>query len=185
VHAIGRRPSRVHDLADAVTTGGVTPSEVLVVGSVRVLTVDDHATFRQAATALIAATDGFVAVGEAPTGQEGVIAAERLAPDLVLLDVGLPDIDGYEAARRIAAVRPDAMIVLVSAGVEALGGDPAARCGASAFVPKESLRPTLLRELWTRHRGAAALADETADAAAHSPAIDTAATRAARTAPHP
>jgi DNA-binding NarL/FixJ family response regulator len=125
------------------------------VGAVRVLTVDDHATFRQAATAVIAATDGFEAVGVARTGQEAVIAAERLAPDLILMDVGLPDIDGYEAARRIAQLRPAAMIVLVSVGDEALG-NPTARCGATAFVHKEDLRPALLLDLWTKHRLATA-----------------------------
>ena len=123
-------------------------------GAVRVLTVDDHATFRQAATALIAATDGFEAVGVARTGQEAVVAAERLAPDLILMDVGLPDIDGYEAARRIARFRPAAMILLVSVADEAVG-DPTARCGAAAFVRKEDLRPALLRDLWAKHRLAA------------------------------
>jgi DNA-binding NarL/FixJ family response regulator len=121
------------------------------VGAVRVLTVDDHATFRQAAAALIAATDGFEAVGVARTGQEAVVAAERLAPDLILMDIGLPDIDGYEAARRIARSRPAAMIVLISVGDDKLVGDPAARCGAAAFVHKEDLRPALLRDLWAKH----------------------------------
>jgi len=120
------------------------------VGAVRVLTVDDHATFRQAAAALIAATDGFEAVGVARTGQEAVVAAERLAPDLILMDIGLPDIDGYEAARRIARSRPAAMILLVSVGDEGIG-DPRARCGAAAFVHKEDLRPALLRDLWAKH----------------------------------
>jgi DNA-binding NarL/FixJ family response regulator len=125
------------------------------VGSVRVLTVDDHATFREAARALVAATEGFEAVGEAATGEEGVLAARRLHPDLVLMDVHLPDIDGYEAARRIAPLQPGTVIVLVSAD-DALFGDPTSICGASAFVRKEELRPTLLRELWDRHRVEAA-----------------------------
>jgi DNA-binding NarL/FixJ family response regulator len=126
------------------------------VGAVRVLTVDDHATFRQAATALIAATDGFEAVGVARTGEEAVVAAERLAPDLILMDVGLPDIDGYEAARRIARFRPAAMIVLISVGDDKLVGDPTVRCGAAAFVHKEDLRPALLRDLWAKHQVTAA-----------------------------
>ncbi len=120
-------------------------------GSVRVLTVDDHGTFREAARALIAATDGFEAVGEATTGEEGVLAARRLHPDLVLMDVRLPDIDGYEAARRIAPLQPEILIVLVSAADDALVGDPGEMCGASAFVRKEDLRPTLLRALWDQH----------------------------------
>jgi two-component system, NarL family, invasion response regulator UvrY len=122
------------------------------VDSVRVLTVDDHAAFREAARALISATDGFESVGEVATGEEGVAAARRLQPDLVLMDVHLPDIDGYEAARRIEPVDPGAVIVLVSAADDALQGDIPARCGASAFVRKEDLRPTLIQQLWARHR---------------------------------
>jgi DNA-binding NarL/FixJ family response regulator len=125
------------------------------VDSVRVLTVDDHATFREAARALVAATAGFETVGEASTGEEGVAAAVRLNPDVVLLDVRLPDMDGYEAARRIARL-PAVVIFLLSTADEALIGDTAARCGASAFVRKQDLRPHVLRELWARHGGRAA-----------------------------
>jgi DNA-binding NarL/FixJ family response regulator len=120
------------------------------VGSVRVLTVDDHATFREAARALVAAT-GFETVGEASTGEEGVAAAFRLRPDVVLLDVRLPDIDGYETARRIAPHLPAVLICLVSTAEEARRGDSVERCGATAFVMKENLRPSLLRELWATH----------------------------------
>ena len=119
-------------------------------GSVRVLTVDDHATFRDAARALIVAT-GFEVAGEAASGEEGVAAAARLHPDLVLMDVRLPDIDGCEATRRIIPLRPEAVVVLVSATEEGVPGDLAARCGAAAFVCKEQLRPSLLRELWDSH----------------------------------
>jgi DNA-binding NarL/FixJ family response regulator len=121
------------------------------VGSVRVLTVDDHAAFRAAAHALVNATTGFEIVGEATTGEEGVAAAFRLRPDVVLLDVRLPDIDGYEAARRIAPHLPAVVICLVSTAEEAAHGDPTERCGAAAFVRKEDLRPSLLRELWETH----------------------------------
>jgi DNA-binding NarL/FixJ family response regulator len=120
------------------------------VGSVRVLTVDDHATFREAARALVAATDGFDTVGEAATGEEGVAAAFRLRPDVVLLDVRLPDIDGYEAARRIAPFLPAVVICLVSTD-DGLEGDSTARCGATAFVRKQDLAPALLKELWKTH----------------------------------
>ncbi len=128
-------------------------------GSIRVLTVDDHATFRTAARAVIGATEGFEVAGEAASGEEGVAAAARLHPDLVLMDVRLPDIDGYEAARRIAPLRPEAVVVLVSATDEALHGDAEARCGAAAFVRKEQLCPTLLRDLWQRHGRAGTAAD--------------------------
>jgi DNA-binding NarL/FixJ family response regulator len=117
---------------------------------VRVLTVDDHATFREAARALVAATDGFETVGEATTGEDGVAAAFHLRPDVVLLDVRLPDIDGYEAARRIAPFLPAVVICLVSTD-EALEGDQTAHCGATAFIRKEDLAPGLLKELWATH----------------------------------
>jgi DNA-binding NarL/FixJ family response regulator len=121
------------------------------VGSVRVLTVDDHATFRDAARALVAATMGFEIVGEATTGEEGVAAAFRLHPDVVLLDVRLPDIDGYEAARRIAPHMPAVVICLLSTADEALQGDPTERCGATVYIRKQDLRPGLLEELWANH----------------------------------
>jgi DNA-binding NarL/FixJ family response regulator len=122
------------------------------VGSVRVLTVDDHAAFRAAARALVAATAGFEHVGEATTAEDGIAAAIRLRPDLVLLDVMLPGMDGFEAARRMALALPDTVICLVSAADGAAQGDVAARCGATAFVSKQDLRPGLLESIWTRRR---------------------------------
>lgn len=121
------------------------------VGSVRVLTVDDHAIFRDAARALVAATSGFETVGEATSGEEGVAAAVRLKPDLVILDVTLPGIDGYETARRMAPYLPGAVICLVSASDGAVEGEYAARCGATAFVRKRDLRPAVLEAVWARH----------------------------------
>jgi DNA-binding NarL/FixJ family response regulator len=129
-----------------------------MVGSVRVLTVDDHATFRAAARAVVAATAGFETVGEAATGEDGVAAAVRLRPDIVLLDVRLPDIDGYEAARRIAPELPSALICLVSTLEEALEGEPATACGASAVVRKQDLQPALLADLWAKHAAGSATA---------------------------
>ena len=67
-----------------------------------VLIVDDHAGFRHAARALLEA-EGFDVVGESATGGEGLEAVGRLRPDLVLLDVGLPDLDGIEVAGRLTA----------------------------------------------------------------------------------
>ena len=119
--------------------------------SIRVLTVDDHPAFRDAARALIDATPGFEVAGEVDSGEDAVGAVMRLRPDLVLMDVGLSGIDGYEATRRLRYVRPATVIVLVSASDDALEGDTAVTCGAVAWVRKQDLRPRLLRELWQIH----------------------------------
>ena len=79
---------------------------------VAVLTVDDSAQFLEAARELVATTEGFRLVGEAVSGEEGVAAARRLSPDLVLLDVRMPEMDGVETARRLTAVDPRMVIYL-------------------------------------------------------------------------
>ena len=91
---------------------------------VRVLVVDDQAVFRRIAHDVIVATAGFEAVGEAADGVEALEAVERLAPDLVLLDVRMPGLDGPEVARRLAAGGSDVVIVLIS--VDALVDLPSA-----------------------------------------------------------
>ena len=119
--------------------------------SIRVLTVDDHPAFRDAARALIDATPGFEVAGEVDSGEDAVGAVMRLRPDLVLMDVGLSGIDGYEATRRLRYVRPATVIVLVSASDDALEDETAVTCGAVASVRKQDLRPGLLQELWQIH----------------------------------
>ena len=115
---------------------------------VQVLTVDDQEVFREAARALIDQTPGFTLAGEASSCSEALAAVTALHPDLVLLDVRMPGIDGIETARRIAAAGRGAIVVLVTAH------DPedvrllAEESPAVALVPKERLRPRLLRELW-------------------------------------
>ena len=119
--------------------------------SVRVLTVDDHAAFRDAARALVDATPGFEVAGEVTSGEDALGAAIRLRPDIVLIDVRLSGIDGYETTRRLGEVRPRPVVVLVSASDEALEADAATTCGAVALVRKQDLRPSLLREVWQAH----------------------------------
>ena len=74
--------------------------------SVRVLVVDDQEPFRRAAAAVVAAAEGFQLVGSAATGEASLLAVEDLQPDLVLMDVHLPGIDGAESTRRIRARQP-------------------------------------------------------------------------------
>src|SRR5215208_2706846 len=100
-----------------------------------VLIVDDHAGYRGAARALLEA-EGYVVVGECATGGEALAAWERLRPELVLLDIGLPDIDGSAVAERRTAHADAPTVVLVSsrdgAGCETLFH----ACGARGFIPK-------------------------------------------------
>ena len=104
----------------------------------RVLVVDDHAGFRSFARRLLSAA-GFVVVGEVGTGADAVATSERLRPDAVLLDVQLPDLDGFEVARRLAQQRDPPDVVLTSArnirdyGVDTLG------VGVRGFVAKSDL----------------------------------------------
>ena len=80
----------------------------------RVLIVDDQAPFRLAARMVVEATDGFEVVGEAGTGEEGVELARALEPDLVLMDVNLPGINGLEATRQILRESHRPVILLLS-----------------------------------------------------------------------
>ena len=115
------------------------------------MTVDDQAVFRQAAREVIEATDGFEHLGEAGSGEEALALAGELDPDLVLVDVRMPGIDGFETARRFSAAHPASTIVLISTAYleEPLGEDEL--FGAAEFVRKEDFGPALLRRLWADH----------------------------------
>ena len=114
---------------------------------VGVLIVDDQAPFRRAAAKMVGRMDGFEVVGEAGSGEEGVALAEVLRPQLVLMDVRLPGIDGVEATRRILETRPDTVILLVSTyKAESLSPDVAG-CGAVGFLAKEEVGPEILARL--------------------------------------
>jgi two-component system invasion response regulator UvrY len=109
---------------------------------VRVLVVDEQAPFRRAARALLAEMPGFALVAEAESGEAAVLAAARLEPDLVLMDVNMAGIGGIEATRRIVAGRPETVVVLLSSYPDAPGG--ADDSGAAAYVPKGELARGLL-----------------------------------------
>jgi DNA-binding NarL/FixJ family response regulator len=103
-----------------------------------VLIVDDHASFRRIASKLLA-LHGYDVVGEAADGEAGLEAARLLRPDLVLLDVQLPGIDGFEVATRLSANGDSPAIVMVSSRDAEDFGDLIARSGARGFIAKDDL----------------------------------------------
>jgi DNA-binding NarL/FixJ family response regulator len=115
---------------------------------VRVLVVDDQELYRQAMAAVVDATDGFVVVGSADSGEECLSVAERLRPDLVLMDVNLPGMDGVEAARALRARSQPPTVLLLSTYDE--DEFEAAGCGAAAYVPKAALSPERLTAEWSQ-----------------------------------
>jgi DNA-binding NarL/FixJ family response regulator len=124
--------------------------------SVRVLIVDDQEPFRSAARMVVEATDGFDVVGEADTGEESVIMSGALEPDLVLMDVNLPGINGLEATKQILAARSSGVIVLLLSTYEESEYAPrAAECGAAAYIPKASFGPDRLESAWAAAASAA------------------------------
>lgn len=113
----------------------------------RVLVVDDQEPFRTAAQAVVDATPGFLVVGAVASGEEAVDAAARLDPDLVLMDVVLPGIDGLSATRRILLAAPSVRVVLLSTYDLVDHGCAVESSGAAAFVPKSAFGPDVLTGL--------------------------------------
>jgi DNA-binding NarL/FixJ family response regulator len=110
------------------------------------LIVDDHAGFRTCARELLEA-DGFEVVGEAGDATSAIAAAQELRPDVVLLDVQLPDFDGVQASKRIGALNGRSAIILTSSrDITDLAG-ALAQSPALGFIPKSELSGTAIREL--------------------------------------
>jgi DNA-binding NarL/FixJ family response regulator len=119
---------------------------------VRVLTVDDQAVFRGIAREVIDATPGFESVGEAANGEEALAEVARLEPQLVLLDVRMPGLDGVEVAQRLQARHPDLLLVLISMD-DAIDIPSAARVADTVpLMRKQDFGPRMLKRIWSEHR---------------------------------
>jgi DNA-binding NarL/FixJ family response regulator len=103
-----------------------------------ILIVDDHPSFRETARALLE-SEGFEVVGEAEDGESAIEAARRLRPALILLDVQLPDIDGFEVAARLTANGDAPAIILTSSRDASEYSGLVEQSGARGFVPKAEL----------------------------------------------
>jgi len=128
---------------------GCTPSDQV---DVAVMVVDDQAAFRRVARAVIDATHGFEHVGAAASGSDALRDTDELRPDLVLMDVCMPDMDGFETAQRITRSHPRCVVILVSLDdLDELDDTGLTSSGAAAFLPKHDLAPATLRGLWAAH----------------------------------
>jgi len=113
-----------------------------------VVVVDDQAPFRLAAKAVLRRLDCFELAGEASSGPEAIEMVELLHPELVLMDINMPEMNGIEATRRIVSAHPETVVFLCSTyDVEDLPPG-AANSGASAYLNKERLGAETLRRLW-------------------------------------
>jgi DNA-binding NarL/FixJ family response regulator len=108
-----------------------------------VVIVDDHARFRRSARTLLE-LEGFEVVAEAATGEAALAEVARLKPDVALVDVGLPDMTGFDVCARISATT---RVVLVSSRDPSDVGPRVGSCGAAGFVPKDELEGERLAAL--------------------------------------
>ena len=116
--------------------------------TISVLIVDDQLPFRAVARTVVSLSAGFAVAGEAASGEEAVEWVDAHEPDLVLMDINLPGINGIEATRRILASHPQTAVILLSTYSESDLPADARTCGALAYVHKEDFGPAVIRQLW-------------------------------------
>jgi DNA-binding NarL/FixJ family response regulator len=114
-----------------------------------ILIIDDDPRFRTQARDVLEA-DGFVVIGQAVDGASGLEAAQSLRPDFVLLDIGLPDVDGFEVARALALDRSAPLVVLTSSRDARSYGRRLSNGDCLGFIPKEQVSGASIRALVDR-----------------------------------
>jgi two-component system, NarL family, response regulator LiaR len=128
-----------------------------VTPAIRVLLVDDHPVVRQGLRALLSTQEGIDVVGEAEDGDAAVAAAERLSPDVVLMDVVMPGTDGVEALRRICERRSQTRVVMLTSYADERRAMEAVDAGASGFLLKDASPRDVVAAIRAAHRGEAVL----------------------------
>ena len=126
-------------------------------GAIRVLIVDDHAIVRDGICALLATKPDIEVVGEAGNGREAVSKAQSLLPDVILMDLMMPEMDGIEAIRRIVAQQPRARILVLTSFAADDKVFPAIKAGAMGYLLKDSESEDLVRAIHQVYRGESSL----------------------------
>jgi NarL family two-component system response regulator LiaR len=124
---------------------------------IRVLLVDDHAVVREGLRTFLELQDGIEVVGEAGDGAEGVEAAERLRPDVVLMDLVMPRLDGVGAMRELRRRLPDARVIVLTSFTDEEKLLPALQAGAAGYLLKNAEPAELARAVRAAHAGEALL----------------------------
>jgi len=125
--------------------------------TLRVLVVDDHSTFAELLTGAIDRERDLVSVGHATNGADAVAMFAELRPDVVLMDVQLPDVNGFAASAQILAMSPDARVIILTAHVTADAVANAAVSGVCGFLAKDGHFADLLSTVRTAKRGSLAV----------------------------
>jgi len=125
--------------------------------SIRVLVADDHAIVCKGIRALLAAEPDIEVVGEAENGREAVTEAEKLQPDVILMDLVMPEMDGIEAIRRITARQPEARILVLTSFAADDKVFPAIKAGALGYLLKDSSPEELVQAIHQVYRGESSL----------------------------
>jgi DNA-binding NarL/FixJ family response regulator len=118
-----------------------------------ILIVDDHPFFREGLKSLLAKQSSYHVVGEAGTGEEGLKKAKELRPDLVIMDIGLPDVSGLAMTRKIREILSETMVVILSMHLKIDYIVKAFRAGATGYVTKESATSRLVECLKSVSKG--------------------------------
>lgn len=125
--------------------------------SIRVLIADDHAVVREGIRAFLTTKPGIAVVGEASNGAEAIEAALRLQPDVILMDLLMPEVDGISAIRQIRTAQPDVRILVLTSFATDDQVFPAIKAGALGYLLKDSGPADLIRAIQQVHSGESSL----------------------------